>query len=264
MSGWKNSRLAKFAKMLLLGAARIYLLLAVLLGCQSVQRKLLYHPSHEPLKDGGVLRSWEQDGKNIGLLRQHARPQQIWLFMHGNAGQAADRAYALPKFPPDHQVFILEYPGYGQREGSPGMQQFNQAALQAFDALERNYPGSSIALAGESIGSGPACYVASQRPQVKHMVLFVPFYDLCEVASAHVPFLPVRWMLYDRWHNGKALANYRGSLQIYGAVDDEVIPFSQAQKLAAAVPGAKLYPLPGGHNDWSLAPFMLQLPQACR
>lgn len=244
-------------KRLLVSVGGIYLVLLLLFGCTSLQRKLLYHPSHEPDQSTSLV-EWKQAAESIGFYRYRSNPRRIWLLLHGNAGQAWQREYALPKFHADDAVYIMEYPGYGARAGTPGMQQFNQAALQAFDALERSYPGRSIALAGESIGSGPACYVAQQRPQVKHMVLFVPFYDLCEVAAKHVPFLPVRWLLTDKWHNGKVLANYRGSLQIYGSLNDEVIPYSQAAKLAAAVPGAKLYPLPGGHNDWSLQHFVLE------
>jgi hypothetical protein len=56
----------------------------------------------------------------------------VWLLIHGNGGQAADRAYALPSFSMDDSVFILEYPGYGSRKGKPSKKSLDAADRQAY------------------------------------------------------------------------------------------------------------------------------------
>jgi hypothetical protein len=88
------------------------------LGCQSIQRKVLFFPSHHA-NDNAFTR-WVRDGKTIGVAREVADPRTVWLMLHGNGGQAADRQYAMFAFDPADSVYILEYPGYGQRAATGG------------------------------------------------------------------------------------------------------------------------------------------------
>ena len=66
-----------------------------------------------------------------------------------------------------------------------------------------------------------------------------------------MPFLPVRAMLKDNWDNIRALRDYAGPVDIYGAVDDRVVPCGHARRLAAALRNARFVLIEGGHNDWS-------------
>jgi uncharacterized protein len=85
-------------------------------GCSAVGRKLMFYPTHEGGSNG--LSPWLDQGQPIGLARTAAAPQVIWLFIHGNGGEASDRTYALPCFSPEDTIYILEYPGYGHRKGT--------------------------------------------------------------------------------------------------------------------------------------------------
>lgn len=213
-----------------------------------MQRRLIYLPSHDKASNG--LDPWLVDGNPIGYSRSVKHPENVWLLLHGNAGQAADRTYAIPKFSPDDAIFIMEYPGYGQRSGSPGKESFNKAAREAYLALRKIYPSTPVCVAAESIGSGPACSLATLTAPPDKIVLIVPFARFTEVASTHYRLLPAKLLLLDRWDNIEALKGYRGRLEIFAAPQDEIIPFSQAEKLAASVPGTPLHRIPGGHNDW--------------
>jgi surfactin synthase thioesterase subunit len=171
--------------------------------------------------------------------------------LHGNAGQAVDRAYALRSFSPDDAVFILEYPGYGAREGNPSRASFNAAAREAYALLRKTFPATPICVMGESIGSGPACMLASQSPPPDKIVLVVPFDKLTSVAADHVRILPVSLLLEAKWDNIHALSKYTRAVEIFGAEQDAVIPIEHAKKLAGSVPSARFHCIPGGHNDWS-------------
>ncbi len=107
---------------------------------------------------------------------------------------------------------------------------------------------------GESIGSGPACTLASATRPPDKIVLIVPFDTLYRVTSSRFYFLPVWLLLLDRWDNIAALSNYHGPIDIFAAKQDEVIPYRHAQSLAEACPHAKLHTIGGGHNDWSYQP----------
>src|SRR2546421_459360 len=109
----------------------IYLLAAVtVFFCQ---RRLLYFPNQLPLplavqiaKRSGLEPWTNAAGELIGwqkLSHTNAAHHRI-LITHGNAGSAIDRAdyaaYINDAEPCD--VYILEYPGYGPRAGSPSQE----------------------------------------------------------------------------------------------------------------------------------------------
>jgi len=218
-------------------------------GCSVVQRQFLFHPSHLPGNRG--LAQWELAGRPIGVSRIAKNPKNIWLLLHGNGGQAADRMYAIPAFSPDDSVFILEYPGYGAREGAPARDSFDQAAIEAYLELRRQFASLPLCVAGESIGSGPASTLASQPVPPDKIVLVVPFDTLKSVAAEHVPYLPVGLVLWNSWDNVAALAGYKGPVEIFGAAADTLIPVHHAEALSRSVPQAQFHRISGGHNDWS-------------
>jgi pimeloyl-ACP methyl ester carboxylesterase len=213
------------------------------------QRSLLYFPSHIKLSSG--LNPWLDDGQIIGYCREAPRPRAIWLMMHGNAGQAANRDYVLPRMSDEDSLYVLEYPGYGLRAGSPSLRSINAAATEAYQLLRARNPHTPVCVLGESIGSGPACALAGQNPPPDKIVLVVPFDVLARVAAEHFRFLPVRLLLHDNWDNVESLSHYAGPVDIYGALEDTIIPIQHARNLAKAVPQAQFIPIFGGHNDWS-------------
>jgi pimeloyl-ACP methyl ester carboxylesterase len=231
----------------LVASATVFLLLAT--GCSTIERQLLYFPSHRPASGG--LTPWTKDGAVIGYARQVEAPKNVWLMLHGNGGQASGRGYALPSFSPQDSVFILEYPGYGNRPGVPSRDAFNRAATEAYAFLRASYPRVPVCAAGESLGTGPASHLASLPSPPDKVVLIVAFDQLSLVAREHYPTLVVGLLLSDDWDNVAALSHYRGPVEIYGAAADTVIPVTHAKALAAAVPGAKFVLIDGGHNDWS-------------
>jgi hypothetical protein len=231
----------------------ILVLYAIVVGFVYLrQRSLLFFPTHLSVNSG--LRPWTVAGQTIGYCREVAQPHAVWLMMHGNAGQAADRDYVLPCMSDRDALYVLEYPGYGSRAGSPSHDSINGAAAKAYEILRQQFPTKPVCVLGESVGSGPACALAGQPKPPDKIVLAVPYDNLVGVASEHFPFLPVRFMLRDRWDNVDALKNYKGPVEIFGAASDTIIPGAHARKLAAAVPGARFTEIPGGHNDWSMAP----------
>jgi len=224
------------------------LVLCMIPACQVVQRKALFYPTHHDRENG--LERWLHDGALIGYSRQVPDPANVWLFLHGNGGQAADRAYALAAFSERDAVFIMEYPGYGARAGKPSRRTIDGAALEAFNLLRARFPGKPVCVAAESIGSGPASALARAPARPDKLVFIVPFDNLKSVARDHVRYLPVGLLLAGSWDNVAALADFDGAMDVYGAEHDEVIPVDHARALAASRPQAQFHLIPGGHNSW--------------
>src|SRR5258706_11921639 len=131
----------------------------------------------EPLAAKEGLRPWRnRAGELIGWnLPCRGTPTASILVAHGNAGWAVDRTYLAQ---PLHDaaaldVYLLEYPGYGARPGSPSQRTILKAADDAFASVPKHLP---IYLVSESLGAGVAAHLAKGNPGlVSGMLLFVPY-----------------------------------------------------------------------------------------
>jgi uncharacterized protein len=213
------------------------------------QRSMLYFPAHTA--PDTTLTPWSEAGRTIGYCREAHNPHTIWLMMHGNAGQAADRDYVLPRLSEHDSLYVLEYPGYGSRDGKPTLESINHAASAAYQLLRARNPALPVCVLGESIGSGPACALAREKIPPDKIVLVVPFDNLASVASQHFPFLPIRFMLRDAWDNVESLKGYSGPVEIFAARNDTIIPIEHAKELARNAKNVKFTEIDGAHNDWS-------------
>jgi pimeloyl-ACP methyl ester carboxylesterase len=239
-----------------IGAIAILLYAVVVVIVYFWQRSLLYYPSHWSSTDlihRGV-RPWMDGSRMIGYCREIPHPHTIWLMTHGNAGQAAQRDYVLERMSPQDSLYVLEYPGYGAREGKPSLENINRAASEAYQLLHAQNPGIPVCVVGESLGTGPACALALENNPPDKIVLVLPFDVLANAAAVHFPWLPVRLLLRDNWNNVESLKHYSGPVDIFGAVNDTIIPIEFARALAKQVPQAHFTELSCGHNAWAQEP----------
>ena len=232
-----------------IAAIPIAVYVALVTAVYFLQRSMLFFPTHAV--PTSKLNPWSDGSRTIGYCREVPNARTVWLMMHGNAGQAADRAYVLDCMSDQDSLYVLEYPGYGRREGTPSMESMNRAASEAYQLLRTQSQHTPVCVLGESIGSGPACALARENAKPDKIVLVVPFDSLANVASRRFFFLPVRLVLRDRWDNVESLRHYPGPVEIFGATGDKIIPVEHAKALAKQIPGAHFTAIAGGHNDWS-------------
>lgn len=229
------------------------------------QRRALYYPMRVgeaeliPLAAENGLVPWRgHNGNYIGWQPATDPPEadDLLLVFHGNAGFALHRTYLADGFrqslaEPAFQVFLMEYPGYGPRPGTPSEKAIQAAAADALAQLRQDHPGSRIFLAGESLGSGVACWLAGEHPnQIAGLFLITAFNRLTDVARHHYPILPVALLLRDRFESSQALTRYRGPVGILLAGDDQVIPPEFGKRLHEDYKGPRqLWVQEGsGHN----------------
>jgi pimeloyl-ACP methyl ester carboxylesterase len=163
----------------------------------------------------------------------------------------ADYARILRAAAPDRalSVYILEYPGYGARDGQPSQSDFLAAAGEAVSQIPDNIP---LILLGESIGTGVASATAAAHPErIAGLLLLTPFDNLANVAQHHYPLLPVHWIMRDQYPSAEWLENYRGPVAIILAADDSIVPAKFGQKLHDAYGGPKKLIIAdqADHND---------------
>jgi hypothetical protein len=189
------------------------------------------------------MERWKNpSGQTIGWKRMSLlRPAQGQvLITHGNAGCAIDRsdyALAIQQSAALH-VFILEYPGFGDRPGSPSERSLFQAADEAFELLVTNGP---VYLLGESLGTGVAAHLAGTYPtNVAGVLLITPYNRLADVAQYRMPIVPVRWLLRDRFPSEEYLRLYHGPVVMLVTTRDEVVPYKFGRRLYDGYAGPKL------------------------
>ena len=236
--------------------AGLYILIGA--GCATLQRRLIYYPSvftrdqvEQMAREAGLERWTNSTGQLIGMKRPSPRQPAAGtvLLMYGNGSTAvgchryADQIQDVAAF----DVFILEYPGYEDRPGSPSQKSLFAAAEEAFQLLPANRP---IYLVGESLGSGVASYLAgTYSAKIAGVILISPFNSLTDVAQYHYPLLPVRWLLVDRFPSATYLRNYRGKLGVMVDDEDTVVPKKFSLRLYDGYAGPKrLWEVPGGEH----------------
>jgi hypothetical protein len=231
---------------------------AVCIGCASCQRGMIYFPRHLPADEvdraaaGARLVRWRNPaGQAIGMKRLSLEQPAAGrcLIVYGNGSWTVGCAH----YADDLQrvaaldVFMLEYPGYADRPGSPSQASLFQAADEALGLLGTNQP---VYLLGESLGSGVAAYLAGTHPrQISGLILLSPYNRLASVAQWHMPFLPVSLLLVDRFPSEDYLRQYHGPVGVVVDGRDHVVPEKFGLRLYDGYAGPKrLWRFPDGSH----------------
>ncbi len=223
------------------------------------QRYLIYLP--QPGSDGGAAGTIALSSAGATLrvsVRPRAGPNALVYF----GGNAEDVSLNLPTFAArlhDHAIYLLHYRGYGGSSGHPSEDAIARDALALFDLVRETH--RHIVVVGRSLGSGPAVRVASLRP-ASRLVLITPFDSLADLAARQFPFLPVRWLLRDKYESWRYAPRVSAPTLILAAEHDEVVPRSSTELLYTrfAKGVASLEVLAGtSHNTISESPRYLPL-----
>jgi len=180
----------------------------------------------------------------------------VVLVFHGNAGSAIDRTYyvaAIQRL--GYRVILFEYPGYGARSGSRGEAAFAADAVEAAKAAIGEF-GGPLYIWGESLGCAIASAIAARNDvPVKGVILATPWDTLPDLAQNIYWFLPVKWMVRDRYDNIGNLKEFKGPVAVIMAGEDEIIPSKRTMKLYESLgKNKRLWILENvGHNDWLAA-----------
>jgi len=249
----------------------LYMLIAVIatayLGvCAAMfafQRSLLYYPQPREVTAPESTMHLRVEGADLLVtVRAHSGPKAI-LYFGGNGEDVSRNLRSFSPAFPDHALFLMHYRGYGGSTGSPSERANHSDAAALFRAVYAQHP--DVAVIGRSLGSGVAVRLASENP-VSRLVLVTPYDSIEEIAAAQYPYLPVKWLLLDRYESWRYAPGIRIPTQIIAAENDEVIPRASTEKLVARFPAggvASVTVIAGtGHNDIDAKSEYLEIMQA--
>jgi fermentation-respiration switch protein FrsA (DUF1100 family) len=252
----------------------------------SQQRRLIYFPSPGPVPPAAAMLP---NGQDVVLETDDGIRLGAWYFpvpgeapavlvCNGNGGDRSDRielAAALNRM--GLSVLLFDYRGYGGNPGKPS-EDGTAADARAARAWLAAQPGvEKIVYFGESLGAAVTVGLAVDTPPAASVdtppaasvdtppaasvdtppaavILRSPFTSLPDVGAMHYPWLPVRWLLADRYPSIDRIGSVHVPVMVIAGDRDDIVPAALSRRLYDAANEPKRYVLvPGaGHNDREL------------
>lgn len=195
------------------------------------QRALIFLPTPPAQVGNASELRVQSEGETLRIWQIGPAGGNAVIFFGGNAQDVAAFIPLLSQALPDRAVYLVNYRGYGGSSGTPSEAAFFKDALTVYDLVRRTH--AKVAVIGQSLGSGVAMYLASQRDLDK-LVLLTPYDSVENVAKKNFPLFPVSLLLKHKFDSaGRAPAIKVPALVIL-AQHDELIPRANSEALIAA------------------------------
>lgn len=230
--------------------APVLLLYLALAGFAWLQGdRLLFHPKPSRYADAPeILKIPVAGGGTISARYLHNPDARFTILCsHGTSNDLGTDGPALQRLR-DHGFSVLgyDYRGYGTSGGEPSETNACQDIEAAYHYLvdTLHTPPRRIVAMGQSLGGGPATWLASRYP-VAGLILESTFVSVFRVAT-RLPVLP-----FDKFPNLARLRQVRCPVLVMHGTGDEMVAFWHGQALfeAARPPKLHLWVEGAGHED---------------
>ena len=222
------------------------------------QRSQIYFPTPETRHPGAESVWIKSAGAKLKVWTVTRPGPRALVYFGGNAEDVAGNLDDLERALPDHSLYLVNYRGYGGSTGVPSEAGLYADALAVFDVVRAVH--GEVAVMGRSLGASVAVHLASERP-VERLVLVTPFDSLVNVAHGHFRWLPIGWLLQERYDSAGRAASIRAPALLVIAGNDEIVPEARSRALAAAFGPrrSRVVVIPGTtHNTLDLSPAYLR------
>ena len=216
----------------------IYIL--ILLSIYIFQRNLLYHPSENNYYGDKITVSVEKikikTKDNIDLIawyhKKNLNEYKTILFLHGNAGSLENRIHKINHFKDININFlIVAWRGFSGNKGKPTEDGLYEDARSSVRWLKtKGVDEKNLIIYGESLGTGIATEIA-QNKNFAGVILESPFTSMIDAAKNKYPFLPVRFLLKDKYESDKKIKNIKSPILVMHGKIDNIVPFYMGKKI---------------------------------
>ena len=214
--------------------------LSVLIYLFFFQRNLLYNPNENNYSGDKLKVDIEEvqikTSDNINLLgwfhKKDLNKFKTIVYFHGNAGRLENRIHKLNHFKDMNINFlIISWRGFSGNSGNPSEQGLYKDGKSAIDWLKNmGLEDKDIILYGESLGTGIATEIA-QNKKFAGLILETPFTSMIDAAKNFYPYIPIGFLLKDRYENDKKIKNINIPLLVMHGEKDQIIPFKMGKKI---------------------------------
>ena len=177
------------------------------------------------------------------------------LYLHGNyrnIGNNLEHTLRLHNL--GFNVLLSDYRGYGKSSGGrPNEAKVYQDAEAAWQYLlkQRGVKPQQAFIYGHSLGGAIAIDLAMHHPEAAGLIIESSFTSMVEMGKLAYPFLPVDWLLDQRFDALKKISRLKIPVLLIHGTWDKRVPVQMAQQLYAAAPQPKTLTLieGGEHNN---------------
>ena len=229
----------KWLKRLGILALSFYLLLCGAL--YFMQERIIFLPDKLPhdykFRKGEELDLTTADGVTLNCLwLKEPKAKGVILYLHGNRGSNSRCLYQAETMAGNgYDIFMPDYRGYGKSGGSIASEAQLRADVQlAYDFLKKQYPEEKIVVAGYSLGSGMAAFLAAHN-NPRQLLLIAPYFSMTDMKNRRAPFLPDFLLKYPL-SSAEYLKEVKAPVTLFHGTRDEVVPFDCSEKLQALRP----------------------------
>lgn len=192
------------------------------------------------------------DGERLVAWWKPPEPgRAVILYFHGNGGGLWNRRHRARLVAEDARgLLMVSYRGYSGSTGTPTETGLREDARAAYAWLSERVDPRRVVLYGESLGSGVAVRLASERP-VGGLVLEAPYTSTADVAKLTYWFVPVDLLMRDQFRSIDLIGKLEAPLLVLHGERDSLIPIRLGERLYEAAPQPKRFVrLPSvGHGD---------------
>ena len=227
-----------YLMLLLLIIASIYFF--ILIATYIFQRNLLYHPGENNYFGDQLTVEIEKvkikTQDNIDLLswyhKKNLNNYKTILFLHGNAGSLENRIHKINHFKDMNINFLLvSWRGFSGNKGKPTEKGLYEDARSAVAWLKsKGVNEKNIVIYGESLGTGIATEIA-QNKNFAGIILESPFTSMIDAGKTKYSYLPVRFLLKDKYESNKKIKNINSPILIMHGKVDNIVPFYMGKEM---------------------------------
>ncbi|MFK8021285.1 MAG: alpha/beta hydrolase [Pseudomonadales bacterium] len=232
-----------------------YILAAILL--YSFQRDLLYFPSAK--YDHEFERfSISSNDETLEIIVLNRDQPKALIYFGGNGEAVVAKAKEFSSELSGVTTYLVNYRGYGGSSGKPTESGIYADALAVYDHLKGSHTQFSVA--GRSLGSGVATYLAANRP-IESLALITPYDSVLDVAKHKFKMFPIKLLLKDRYDSLSRVERIKSKVLVIAAEHDRVIPMRNTQRLVDAFESDKVVLKvidDVGHSSLSISPEYYQ------
>ncbi|MDQ8726919.1 alpha/beta hydrolase [Bradyrhizobium sp. LHD-71] len=231
-------------------ACLVLLYVAVVAVMYAAQRMLLYPipqttrttPAAAGFGEAEEVVAHTRDGEQVILW--HVPPKAgrpVVIFFHGNGEVLAWRVPRFRALTADGTGLVaLSFRGYAGSTGKPTEQGLLDDGAAAYAFAAGRYSPDRIVPWGYSLGSGVAIAVATTQP-VGGVILEAAYTSIVDVAASAYPFLPVRWLMRDRFQSDARIGALQAPLLVMHGEKDSVVSIAFGRRLYELAPGKKRF-----------------------
>ena len=178
----------------------------------------------------------DEDVNLHALYHKGADAKGVVLYLHGNRGNAKRSQRQAEMFTGyGYNVLLLDYRGYGKSGGEiSSIDQLYSDVQKAYDYLKRDFDESKIILAGYSLGTGMASYLAAHN-QPQRLIMIAPYVSIADLKNRIFPLIP-NFLIKYPLNNNKHLEEITCPVDLLHGTEDEVIPYNSSEVLTKAYP----------------------------